>query len=496
MKLNQKNTPIFDAVRKYVDQGVVPFHVPGHKQGRGLTEFTDFVGDNVMSIDLTCFEGTDNICNPIDTIRDAERLAAQAFGADHAHFLVNGTTSGIQSMIMTVCKPGDKIILPRNAHKSAISGIVLASARPVYVQPEICHEHGITFGVTPEKIRRALLLNPDAKAVFLVYPTYYGFVYDLAKIVEIAHGFGVPVIVDEAHGAHLPFHQELPPCAMELGADMSAVSTHKMGGSLTQSSLLLVRKGLIDPKRVKAVLNLTQTTSPSYILLSSIDVARKQLAVHGEEMLTKTLHLARKLRTELAKLPGITVAGEELIGRPGCGGMDLTKVAVNTRGLGISGLELEKILRRQYQIQVELAELSTALFLVSIGDDESTINRLIEVMSTIAYARAAQQQPYPEVRLPEIPEIAVSPQQAFLSETYRIPLEDAVDAISAEMIMAYPPGVPILCPGERITQEIVDYVSILKKEECSLQGTEDSEMNYIKVLKRSNAKAEAAGMTG
>lgn len=482
MALTQHRTPIFTAVQQYVNEGTIPFHVPGHKQGRGLKEFTEYVGPNVMKIDLTCFEGTDNICNPLDTIKEAETLAAEAYGADYAHFLVNGTTSGIQAMIMTVCQPGDKIILPRNAHKSAIGGLILSGAQPIYVQPEISKEHGIALGVTPEKIREALALHPDAKAVFLVNPTYYGFTSNLAEIIEIAHSYDIPVLVDEAHGAHLPFHPELPPSAMSLGADMSAASTHKMAGSLTQSSLLLVREGLIDNKRVKAVLNLTQTTSPSYILLASIDVARKQMALYGKQLLDKTLLLANHLRTELSKLPGLTLIGEEMLGNPGCYGWDPTKVAVNVRALGLSGFEVEHILRHKYRIQVELADLYNVLFLVSVGDTDETINMLIEAMTDLVKSRPVQKITKFGLNLPKTPEFVVSPQTAFHSPTYHVELDEAEGEIAAEMIMAYPPGIPIICPGERITREIIEYVRLLKNEHCSLQGTEDQYINKIKIL--------------
>jgi len=493
-KLDQNNTPIFDGVQQYITDETIPFHVPGHKQGRGLAEFRDFVGQNVMSIDLTCFEGTDNICNPLDVIKEAQELAAAAYGADHAYFLVNGTTSGIQAMIMSVCQPGDKLIVPRNAHKSAIGGIILSGAIPVYIQPEIDQDRGIAVGVTPEAVRQALTEHPDAKGVFVVNPTYYGFAANLKEIVDIAHSFEVPVIVDEAHGAHLPFHPALPVSAMAAGADLSAASTHKLAGSLTQSSILLLKEGLVDPKRVKAVLNLSQTTSPSYILLASIDVARKQMFFQGRAMLDRAIELARYARAEISAIDGLAVVGDEMLGQPGCYAWDSTKLTVDVRGLGMSGFEVETLLRHKYRIQVELADLYNVLFLFSIGDDRSMVDHLINSLRDIAASQTVKNVTKLPTYLPDTPEQVVSPQEAFYSDTRVVLLEEAEGEICAEMIMAYPPGIPIICPGEVITREIIEYVRVLKQEHCQLQGTEDPLMDKIKVLSRHFVLVQPADM--
>lgn len=494
LKNRQEKTPVFDGVRTYVQQETLPFHVPGHKQGRGLQEFCDYVGENVMAIDLTCFEGTDNICNPLDEIKEAQELAAEAFGADHAFFLVNGTTSGIQAMIMSVCSRGDKIILPRNAHKSAIGGVILSGAEPVYIQPEINESLGIAMGITPEALREALEFNPDVKAVFVINPTYYGFTSNLKKLVEVAHEYDVPVLVDEAHGAHLAFHPELPISAMEAGADLSAASTHKLVGSMTQSSVLLLKEGLIDPKRVKSVLNLSQTTSPSYILLSSIDVARKQMALEGKERLDNVLNLVAMAREELRKIDGLRVIGDEYVGRKGCYSWDPTKLIVNFRGLGLSGFEVETILRRKYKIQVELADLFNVLFLFSIGDNWQTVQPLINALRDIATERVVKNVTKIKTHIPQTPDLVVSPQEAFYSSTRVMEFEDAEDEISAEMIMAYPPGIPIICPGELITREIIEYVRVLKNEGCYLQGPEDPMIDNIKVISRHFVVIENQGM--
>ncbi len=482
MGLDQTRTPIFEALKDYIDKGTVPFHVPGHKQGTGVPEFTAFVGQNVMSMDLSCMPGLDNICNPRHAIKEAEELAAEAYKADRAYFLTNGTTSGIQAMIMSVCQHGDEIILPRNAHKSAIGGLILSGAKPVYIEPQLQRDFGVSMGVTPEQVEKTLQRHPHAKAVFLINPNYYGTASDLKRIVEIAHAAEVPVVIDEAHGAHFYFSEELPLSAMEAGADLAATSTHKLAGSLTQSSLLLLKEGLINPQRVKSVLNLGQTTSPSYILLASLDVARKQMALRGKEMVTDALEKTRWLRTQFSRL-GLSMLDEQLIGGPGCYDFDITKVTVNVKDIGMSGYEMEYILRSKYHIQVELSDLYNVIFLMSIGDTWDRVHKLLKAMEEIAVERPVSNLVRYLPSLPEVPSLSVLPREAFYSQTRVIPLEEASGEISAESIMAYPPGIPLVCPGEMITQELIDYVFILKKENADLQGPEDPTLQNIKVIK-------------
>lgn len=481
-ELNQNNTPLLNALLKYTSDEVIPFHVPGHKQGRGNMELTSLLGEITMKIDLTCFEDTDNICHPVSVILEAERLAAEMYHADNAHFLVNGTTSGIQTMIMSVCETGDKIIIPRNAHKSAIGGIIMSGATPVYIDPVIHEYYGIAMGVSPETVARALEVHPDAKAVFMINPIYYGIASDLKRIVEIAHSYNVPVIVDEAHGAHLTFHNELPLSAMEAGADLSASSTHKLGGSLTQSSILLHQGDLISSQKLKSVLNLTQTTSPSYILLASLDVARKQLALHGQDLIKNTFELALWAREEISQIEGLEILDQDVLQYDCNYAIDPTKIVINVRALGLSGYEVEKILRKKYKIQLELSDLLNIIALVSIGDSKETLSVLINALREIANNVSIKNVVKYFIPLPQIPESVVTPRDAFYGDIKTMELNEAEGEISAEMIMAYPPGIPIICPGERITQEVIDYVNILKNEEAELQGTEDPNVNNLRVL--------------
>ncbi len=481
-KINQNKTPLFDALKAYHERKVIPFDVPGHKHGKGLPELADYLGPKVLEIDVNAMECLDNICNPIGVIKEAEDLAAKAYGGEHAYFLVNGTSSGVQAMILSCCKPGDKIILPRNAHKSAISALILSGAIPIYIQPEISERLGIAMGVSIESVKNAIEEHPDAKAVFIINPTYYGAISDLQSIGALAHQRGMVVLVDEAHGAHMHFHEEFPMGAIAAGADMSAISIHKTGGSLTQSSLLVLNSKKIAFESVKSVLNLTQTTSASYLLMTSLDIARRQLATKGKELLDGVLELARYGRNKINKIEGYYAFGKELITTPGVYDFDESKLGINVKDIGLTGYEVERILRTQYNIQVEIADLSNILCIISLGDQKENIDALIEALRDIKgkYGKAQ----FKEIITPPLknPELIVSPRDAYYNLKRVVKLRDAIGEVSGESVMAYPPGIPVITPGEKITEEIVEYIEILKEQKSMLQGTEDPYVNYIKIL--------------
>ncbi len=480
----QESTPLFDAVKKYISSETISFHVPGHKHGKGMKPFTDFVGSKVMNMDLTILPDLDSICHPKHAIKEAEKLAADAYGADQAFFLVNGTTSGIQAMIMALCKTGEKIIVPRNVHKSVIGGIILSGAIPVYMKPEIDQERGITKNITPEAVQTALQKVPEAKAVFVINPTYYGMTCDIQRVIKIADAYKVPVIADEAHGAHFPFHPSLPDSAMKAGAAMSAVSMHKLGGSMTQSSILLSSNIRIRPHRIKSFLNLSQTTSPSYVLLSSLDAARSQLAVYGNKMLSQVIDIAEKTRWKIDGIDGVHVFGKEVNETPGCFMTDPTKVTITVKALGLHGYEAEKFLRDRHSIAFEMSDSYNLLAVFSLGDSLKNSQRLVDGIKSLSAKSSLirEKRKAHEINLPDIPDMVLSPTDAFHSKTKPVPIKSALGEISAEMIMAYPPGIPIICPGERITKEVVDYIKILKESQCRLEGTEDPSANMIQVI--------------
>ncbi|MCY6485213.1 aminotransferase class I/II-fold pyridoxal phosphate-dependent enzyme [Clostridium aestuarii] len=481
MIVNQNRTPLFDALKEYNKKNIVPFDVPGHKHGVGIPELTEFIGSKALEIDVNSMKCLDNISNPIGVIKESEELMAGAYSSDYAFFLVNGTSSGVQAMIMSACSTGDKIIMPRNAHKSAINGLILSGAVPVYVQPEINDRLGIAMGVSVENMKKAIAENTDAKAVFLINPTYYGAVSNIKEIIKLAHRYGITVLVDEAHGAHFSFHNEFPQEAMELGADMAAVSLHKTGGSLTQSSVLLLNEGLIDRNTVKTVLNLTQTTSASYLLMGSLDIARKMLATKGYKMFSKILDTTREARCEINKINGLYAFGKELVGNPGVFDFDETKLGVNVTGLGITGFKAYDILRDEYHIQVELGDVYNILAIVSVGDSEKSLSVLIDALKDISLKYRGSKMNFGNVTL-ENPEIIVSPRNAFYARKRIIDLDESVGEISGESIMAYPPGIPIVTPGEKISKEIINYIKFLKSQHSMLTDTEDPYVEHIKVL--------------
>ena len=310
-KFDQSKTPIHEALEKYKSMRVVPFDVPGHKRGRGNSELTEFLGEKCMSVDVNSMKPLDNLCHPVSVIKEAEELAADAFGAKHVFFMINGTTSAVQSMVLTACKRGEKIIMPRNVHRSAINALVISGAQPVYVNPGTNDELGIALGMSIKDVEKAILLNPDAKAVLVNNPTYYGICSPLEDIVRLAHKHGMLVLVDEAHGTHFYFNDNLPISAMSAGADMAAVSMHKTGGSLTQSSFLLINND-ISQGYVRQIINLTQTTSGSYLLMSSLDISRKNLALNGQSIFDRVSQLAGYAREEINKIGAFTLMAESL----------------------------------------------------------------------------------------------------------------------------------------------------------------------------------------
>ena len=476
----QNKAPIYEALLKYKSKRVVPFDVPGHKQGRGNPELAEFLGDKCLSVDVNSMKPLDNLVHPVSVIKEAEELAAEAFGASHAFFMVNGTTSAVQAMILSVCKQGDKIIMPRNVHRSAINTLIISGAIPVYVNPGINKELGIPLGMSIDEVKKAIRTHPDAKAVFVNNPTYYGICSDLKTITTLAHEHHMQVLVDEAHGTHFYFGTEMPLSAMEVGADMAAVSMHKTGGSLTQSSFLLINKSL-SAGHIRQIINLTQTTSASYLLLSSLDISRRNLALNGKAIFDKVLSLANYAREEINKIGGYYAFAKELINGDSVFDFDSTKLSIHTRDIGLAGIEVYDILRDDYGIQIEFGDIGNILAILSVGDRALALERLVSSLSEIKRLHMRDKTGMLEYEYIN-PEVVLAPQQAFYSSQRSIPLEASKGYISGEFVMAYPPGIPILAPGERITGEILDYIIYAKAKGSSLTGTEDMSLEKIRVV--------------
>ena len=477
--INQNRAPIFEALKKYRNNRIVKFDVPGHKGGRGNKELTDFLGETCMHVDVNSMKMLDFLGHPESVIKEAEEIAADAFNAKHAFFMVGGTTSSVQAMIMYACKAQDKIIMPRNVHKSAINALVVCGAIPVYVNPGTNKRIGIALGMSVNDIADAIKKNPDAKAVFVNHPTYYGICSNLREIVKLAHEHNMLVLVDEAHGTHFYFGENQPVSAMSAGADIAAVSMHKTGGSLTQSSFLMCGKD-IHQGYMRQIINLTQTTSGSYLLLTSLDLARKNMALNGKEMIRKTVEFAEYARTEINKIGGYYAYSKELINGDDIFDFDSTKLSVYTRDIGLAGKEVYDILRDEYEIQIELGDMGNIIAIISAGDRMFEIERLIAALTEIK--RLYSKDPTGMLDHEYInPTVRIPPQKAFYSEGKSVLIEQSAGQISGEFVMCYPPGIPILAPGEEITKDIIDYIKYAKEKGCFLTGTEDMNINYIYV---------------
>ncbi len=478
---DQRNAPLYAALENFRKKRIVPFDVPGHKRGRGNPELVQLLGEKCVGLDVNSMKPLDDLCHPSSVIREAEDLAAAAFGAAHSFFMVGGTTSSVQNMIFSVCKEGDKIIMPRNVHKSAINALVMCGAIPVYVNPEVDKRLGISLGMEPKKLLQAVEDNPDAVAVLVNNPTYYGICSDLKSIVKIAHEYGMKVLVDEAHGTHFSFNDDLPVSGMAAGADMSAVSMHKSGASLTQSSILLLNKSM-NADHVRQIINLTQTTSASYLLMASLDISRRNLALNGKNSFAKVMQMASYAREEINDIGDYYAYGRELINGTSAYDFDVTKLAVYTRDLGLAGIEVYDILRDEYDIQIEFGDISNMLAYISIGDRLQDIERLVGALDDIKRLFKRDKAGMLSAEYVN-PKVAVPPRKAFYSEKISLPLRAAEGKICTEFVMCYPPGIPILAPGELITKEIIEYILYAKSKGCSMQGTEDFEVERLNVLK-------------
>jgi len=477
----QESAPLLEALERFRKSRVVPFDVPGHKRGRGNPELAKLLGEKCLEFDVNSMRPLDNLCHPVSVIRDAEALAAEAFGASHAFFMVGGTTSAVQSMILYACKRGEKIILPRSVHRSAIHALVLCGAVPVYMNPGVDRELGISLGVPLSEVRKAIAAHPDAKAVFVNNPTYYGVCSNLRAIAELAHRAGMLVLADEAHGTHFSFGDGLPEPAMRAGADMASVGMHKSGGSLTQSSLLLAAQP-VNEGYLRQIINLTQTTSASYLLMAGLDVSRRSLSLYGARMIARVLELSEYARGEINAIGDYRAFSAELKNGDSVFDFDRTKLSVYTRDIGLAGIEVYDILREEYDIQIEFGDIGNILAYVSVGDRERDIERLV---SALAEIRRRYRRPKTGMLTQEYiaPTVVKTPQEAFYAEKESLPLGETAGRTCTEFVMCYPPGIPILAPGELVTREILETVEYAKDRGCIMTGPEDLLLERLNVWK-------------
>lgn len=495
MKLEtQAQAPIAAAMRRYRESGALAFHTPGHKQGLGAHPLLqELITEHGLREEVSLMEELDDLHKPTMCIAEAERLAAALYGADRAYLMVNGTTGAIHAMLLGTLQPGDTVLVPRNAHRSVIGGLILVGAKPVWLQPEVDACYGIAMGVTPEEVQRAMREHPEAKAALLVYPTYYGVATDLEEIASILHNAGMLLLVDEAHGPHLRFFDASsgqPRQALDCGADVVAQSTHKLLGAMTQGSLLLTKGTRIDDERIREAASLLLTTSPNQLLMASIDIARMQMATVGRERWAEALELSDKLRTAVDAIDGLHCLGEEACGTPGAVALDRTKVTVNVTGLGLTGTEAEQFLRYDSKIQCELSDARNVLFLITYADTEETVGRLIAALQALAkeHRRPRVQTNEWDTTLPPTPTVGAEPRAAFFAPKERIPFERAAGRIAAEQVLFYPPGIPLLVPGDVVTEEALSYIRSMQQIGRKVVGPEDGTLQTLQVLRGRRSK--------
>ncbi|MBN3876469.1 MULTISPECIES: aminotransferase class I/II-fold pyridoxal phosphate-dependent enzyme [unclassified Nostoc] len=488
--LNQNQTPLLDALKANAARLHAPFYTPGHKQGEGISQpLADLFGKAVFRADLTELADLDNLFAPQGVIQEAQQLAAETFGASQTWFLVNGSTCGVEAAILATCGTGDKIILPRNVHSSAIAGLILSGAIPIFLNPEYDPVLDIAHSITPNAVQSALQQHPDAKAVLVVYPTYYGVCGDLSAIANITQQYNIPLLVDEAHGAHFAFHPELPTPALAAGADLTVQSIHKVLGAMTQASMLHVQGNRIDCDRISKALQLVQSTSPSYLLLASLDAARQQMAIHGKMLMSRTLQLAEEARTRISQIPELSVLEmPQLEESPGFVALDKTRLTVTVSGLGLTGFEADEILDEKFAVTAEFASLQHLTFIITLGNTPADIEKLVQGFTTLAKEYRQSNLTVKNqvgLNLDRTLDYALelSPREAFFAVSEILPLTQTNKRICAEIVCPYPPGIPVLMPGEVITKSVLEYLQQIQAMGASISGCNDISLKTLKVVK-------------
>lgn len=538
----QMRMPFVEALEAYAKEKFVPFHTPGHKLGQGASPKLRAWLENSLPLDLGVMYALDDLHEPEGSLAEAQALAADLYGAEYTWFSINGTTALIEAMILGTVTADDEIIIPREAHRSVMGGLILSGAKPVYLPGCFDTRWGVTVGTTVEEVRAVIKAHPKAKAILLVYPNYYGIGIDIEEIVAEAHRHGLAVLVDEAHGAHLPFSEVLPIEALAAGADAVAQSTHKLAGSLTQTSMLHIQGKRLSKRRFTQAFQILQSTSPHYVFLASLDIARHQLAMEGDHLVGHAVQLAKKLRRELREIPGIAVPEQADFAQWGIKNFDCTKVMIDFSHLGLNGREAETRLRAK-RIEVELIQANHVLVLITIGDTETSIAALVEAVREISdEVRAASidglsvsNQAYrapgdapdntgrpvsvslaenivskawvqPDVKLYEAmdasdsivrsgmalpePVVRLTPREAFQSERRRIAWSEALGRISAETITYYPPGIPFLSAGEEITPAVLGYVKAQQVAGFVPNGAADKTLQTVLIVASPEAERE------
>jgi arginine decarboxylase len=483
--LDQEQTPFLDSLLDEKHRWQTSFHMPGHKGTLAPNpKLVDYWGGDIHAADLVEINGIiDYLHSPKGTLLEAQKLAAEAHGADVTFFLINGSTVGNITSIMATCYDGDKVIMPRASHRSVYGGVVLSGATPLYVEPVYIPEVGFPLATDTAIVERLLANNTGVKAIHVTSPNYYGYISNVTKLSEMAHAVGAAMCVDEAHGSHLAFHEGLPASAVSLGADIVIHSTHKTQSALTQGSMLHVNEGVVNVSRVGQILSLLQTSSPSSIILASIDAARHFSVQHGQALLEQAYQLSVQARAAIREIEGLWCYGDDLVGRNGIFTYDPTKLVVRVVDTGWSGFQFYDKLRYEYGIDGEFADLKHVIFSVTMGDTPASVEKLVNALRALSQQKNPQPTQQIEVALPiGLPEMVMTPRDAYYARSKVVTFDQSVGEISAENLIPYPPGIPLVVPGERITREHLDYLTYVKSMGGGVVGMEDKTLDTLRVV--------------
>jgi len=484
--MNQQNTPFLESLVQAKNAHEYSFHMPGHKFIAGLNpQITALIGEAVYQADLNEISpGVDYLHAPKGSLVEAQHLAAEAVGADRSYFLINGSTVGNQVSMLAAVRDGQTVIVPRTAHRSVYGGLILSGANPVYVPPVYHPQVEFPLAVPLETVRDLLAVNPGAKALQITSPNYYGYLSDVGGLANLAHENNIPLLVDEAHGAHLPFHPDLPPSGVQVGADLVVQSSHKTVGALTQSALLHLKGERIVTAHLEQILSLMQSSSPSSLLMASLDAARQQMATQGYDLLTNVIALAAKAREGIRAISGLWCYGDELIGESGIFAHDPTKLVIRVVDTGMNGHVFAEHLAQEFNVYGEFVDPKHIICSITIADDEQRVDYLLNALRSVAAKgtpNTASSAAKPLIA-PHVPEMVINPRQANFAASRRIPLAQAIGEICAEQIMPYPPGIPLLLPGERIDSDMLDYLHYIKEQGITIVGPEDTSLEYVRVI--------------
>lgn len=484
--LDQTRMPFLESLVTERNRWQTSFHMPGHKGTMTLHPLLeDYLGGNLLPADLVEINGIlDYLHSPKGTLREAQVLAAAAYGADYTFFLINGSTVGNEAAVMSVSSAEQKVIMTRASHRSVYGGVVLSGAMPVYIEPEYHPQVGFPLAVRAEVVQRLIEANDNVAAVHITSPNYYGVLSDTATIANIAHQHNAALLVDEAHGSHLNFHEKLPASATRLGADMIIQSTHKTQGALTQASMLHVNQSnRVNLARVGQVLSLLQSSSPSSILLATLDFARMQMATQGHTLLEGIIELSQSARQQIQEIDGLWCYGDDLIGTNGIFAYDPTKLIIRVTDAGLTGFEAANKLRHEHGIDAEFSDLRQVICSVTIGDTAASVGKLVNALRMLASEKRAPLKFAEEVSPPDsLPQQHISPREAYFAQSRFVPIAEAVGEIVAENVIPYPPGIPLLVPGEMLEQRHLEYLRYIMSKGSGVVGTEDKTLKTLRIV--------------